>query len=111
MSGKRRKFWGWGYEDQGLDDAESADLRRRVAESYGVSELESVAVPAVEDIELRPPRLKPPSALESLCRTDAYERLTHSYGKSFADSVRMFRREVPNPPTLIRCGSLASETR
>ncbi len=101
MSGARRKFWGWGLEGQGLSETEADALRARVAAQYGVAELGQVSVPRVEEIELRRPRLEAPGTLAAICTTDPYERLVHSYGKSFPDSVRIFRREVPNPPDVV----------
>jgi len=92
MSGARRKFWGWGLEGQGLSETEADALRARVAAQYGVAELGQVSVPRVEEIELRRPRLEAPGTLAAICTTDPYERLVHSYGKSFPDSVRPRQR-------------------
>ena len=102
MGQARRKFWGWGREGEGLTEDEAQETRSRVAAQYGVDELEAVAPPEVGDIELRPSRLSPPQSLEALCTSEPYERLLHSYGRSFADSVRIFRREFPNPPDIVR---------
>lgn len=101
MGQARRKFWGWGREGEGLTEDEAQLTRARVAAQYGVDELEAVAPPAEGDIELRPSRLSPPQSLEAVCTSEPYERLLHSYGRSFADSIRIFRREFPNPPDVV----------
>ncbi|MEM9406479.1 MAG: FAD-binding oxidoreductase [Acidobacteriota bacterium] len=97
----RRKFWGWGNEGSGLDETQQADLRQRTAERYGISAQPAATPPRVEDFDLRAPRIAPPSSLAELCTADPWERLVHSYGKSFPDSVRIFRRDVPEPPDVV----------
>jgi alkyldihydroxyacetonephosphate synthase len=97
----RRKFWGWGMEDQTLRPDEVARLEEAYAARFDLGGFDVTPTPRAEEIDLRPPRLTPPGSLSSLCSTEHYERLLHSYGKSFFDSVRMFEREVPNPPDVI----------
>ena len=53
----------------------------------------------LESVELPPPRLDPPAALGAICRQDPYERVAHSYGKSYRDVVRGFRGGFDHPPT------------
>jgi len=55
----------------------------------------------VEELELRPPRIAAPRALERLCTADPHERAGHAYGKSYRDLVRALRREFPSPPDLV----------
>src|SRR5262249_31943226 len=43
----------------------------------------------------------PPARLVSRCSTTAFDRAAHTYGKSFRDVVRGFRREYPNPPDVV----------
>ncbi len=94
----RRKFWGWGFEGQGLDEDEAQRLRERVARGFGVDELSGPPPPPIDEVPLRSPRIQPPPSLAHLCTADPYERLLHSYGRSFADAVRIFRRDFPEPP-------------
>jgi alkyldihydroxyacetonephosphate synthase len=49
---------------------------------------------------LRPPRITIPATLAHLS-TDHYERLSHCYGQSLADSIRIFRRDFSNPPDAV----------
>src|SRR6185437_1853889 len=51
--------------------------------------------------DLPAPRIAAPSALQSMVSATPYDRLTHSLGKSFADIVRMFMRDVSHPPDLV----------
>ncbi len=101
MSAARRKFWGWGFEGQGLDPQEREAVRARVARSYGVDDLPDSKQPRVEEFELRPSRVSPPASLAEICRSEPYERILHAYGRSFPDSVRLFRREIPEPPDFV----------
>ena len=55
----------------------------------------------LSDLDLRPPRVAPPSSLSDLCSTDLFDRASHTYGKSYRDVVRAFRGELPHPPDVV----------
>ena len=55
----------------------------------------------MEEVELRPPRLKPPGSFAGLFSDGRYERVSHGLGKAYRDVVRGFRGEFPNPPDLV----------
>ncbi len=101
MAEKRWKFWGWGYEGSGLEPAEEQRLLRFYRQRIGLKDGARRPPPEVGEIALRAPRLQPPARLESLCTTDPYERLLHSYGKSFPEAVRIFARDFENAPDLV----------
>ncbi len=101
MAVRRLKFWGWGFEDTGLSDAEERALSASYAKRFGVDGFERLPVPRVEDIALREPRLRVPAKLEAICSTAPYDRLTHTYGKSFPDSVRAFDKDFANAPDAV----------
>jgi alkyldihydroxyacetonephosphate synthase len=95
------KFWGWGYEGDVLSPDEVRWLESMWAKQFRVRQFDLTPPPAAEDIRLRPPRLTIPAALLPICTTEHYERLLHSYGSSFPDSVRIFARDFSNPPDVI----------
>src|SRR3989442_10694023 len=66
-----------------------------------VDEIAVADPPKIEELELPPPRLEPPASLAPLCTTDPAERAGHTYGKSFRDVVRAFRREFVHPPDVV----------
>jgi alkyldihydroxyacetonephosphate synthase len=101
MSERRRKFWGWGWEGEGLTSEELKLLDPIWAKRLGVPEFEITPPPTAEEITLRPPRIPIPSSLKAICTTDHHERLTHTYGHSFPDSVRIFQRDFSNPPDIV----------
>jgi alkyldihydroxyacetonephosphate synthase len=101
MSNARLKFWGWGYETERLTPEEVGRLEAAYAQRFRVPAFEAMPIPRAEEIELRTPRVRPPAALSAICSSDHYERLLHSYGKSFFDSVRAFARDFSNPPDVI----------
>ncbi|HYX50104.1 MAG TPA: hypothetical protein VE843_10205, partial [Ktedonobacteraceae bacterium] len=101
MGNPRRKFWGWGYEGDSLSPDEVTWLESWLAKQFGVSQFEVTPPPTVEEISLRPSRLNIPASLQPICTTEQYERLLHSYGCSFPDSVRTFARDFSNPPDVI----------
>jgi alkyldihydroxyacetonephosphate synthase len=100
MTQGRRSWWGWGYEDEAMTDAQVASLGAAVASRLG-TEIDPRPAPDVDALDLRAPRIAPPSALEPICSTDQRERAAHTYGRSYRDVVRGFHGELPNPPDLV----------
>ena len=98
---RRRKFWGWGFEDQQPAHAqvEAAAAAAREHLGFGPADVERPA--RLEDLELPSSRLEPPDSLGAICRIDPYERAAHAYGKSYRDVVRAFRGRFDNPPDLV----------
>jgi alkyldihydroxyacetonephosphate synthase len=98
---RRRKHWGWGFEDQqpSHEQVEAAASGARSHLGFPPAEVER-PVP-LESVELAPPRLDPPESLAHICTTDRYERVTHSYGKSYRDVVRAFRGRFDNPTDVV----------
>src|SRR5690606_33791800 len=100
MSPGRWKFWGWGYEGSGLSPDEEHRLLEFYRDRFG-SAGEARPVPTVDDVALRPSRLVPPARLAHLCSTEPYERLAHTYGKSYPEAVRIFAGDFANAPDLV----------
>jgi len=89
-------FWGWGYADEGLSAAEEAHVAKLSA-GMGATHKPGPA-PRLADFELAAPRLTAPGNLAAILSATPYDRITHGYGKSFADLVRMQMRTMANPP-------------
>ena len=98
---KRRKFWGWGWEQAGPTAEQQSNLARLLAARFDSDVPQAIEPPTLAEIELPEPRLHPPENLTHLCRADPYERAGHSYGKSFRDIVRGYRRSFPTPPDCV----------
>ncbi|NIQ37054.1 MAG: FAD-binding protein [Proteobacteria bacterium] len=108
MSLNETKWWGWG------DLTKQYDLGRRpffwphLRERLDFSNERSLLPPAVEDIELPPGRLSE-SDLEKLqgifpqeqIALSREEKLSHTYGKSYHDLVRIRRRIFPEVPDAV----------
>src|ERR1700735_2436467 len=94
---RKRKFWGWGYEDQGPTPEQQKHMAERMAKRFGLGPLEIMPPPKESELTLRAPRVKPPAALEAICSTATHERAGHTYGKGSRDIRRAFRRDYPNP--------------
>ena len=93
------RFYGWGYADDALSPEEEAQLR--TTRRFGGSAPVEIAAPVEGDFDLPAPRVAAPSDLAAIMSATPYDRLTHSLGKSFADIVRMFMRDVRHPPDLV----------
>jgi alkyldihydroxyacetonephosphate synthase len=92
-------FWGWGYTDEALLPAET-DQMARLAAGMGAATRPGPA-PALGDFDLPAPRVAAPESLVAVLSATPYDRVTHGYGKSMADLVRMQMREMPHPPDLV----------
>src|SRR5215475_1423036 len=85
----RRKFWGWGLENEGLAASEIEQLGAVFAERVRIDGARRIQEPScVEELDLPAPRLVPPTVLETAFSTDPYDRAAHTYGRSFRDLVR-----------------------
>ena len=98
---RRRKHWGWGYEDEQPSEHEVAEAAAglRAHLGFGAAEVER-PVP-LEAVELPEPRLRPPDALAEICRRDTHARASHALGKSYCDVVRALRGRFDHPPDFV----------
>jgi alkyldihydroxyacetonephosphate synthase len=98
MSERRRKHWGWGFEDEQPSTAEQREAAAGLAAhlSFGSAELETPAPP-----QLDPPRVEVPAALHSLVVQDDHARALHAHGASYRDVVRAFRGRFEHVPDAV----------
>jgi alkyldihydroxyacetonephosphate synthase len=88
MAESRLKHFGWGREGEGLTTTEETAALDRYRRLFGIDHFEKKAPTALADISLPPARLAPPKSLEPVCSIDRYDRIAHTYGKSFRDYSR-----------------------
>lgn len=98
---RKLKYWGWGYEGDGLDLDGTEALLRTFAEDLGILPNGETPVPTVADIDLPASRLTPPGGLAAICYTDPYERILHAFGQSQPDSIRIFDRDFAHAPDVV----------
>jgi alkyldihydroxyacetonephosphate synthase len=96
-----RKFWGWGYEGEGLSDDDVADIGREMRERFGVEAQPLAAPPDLGSISMPESQLQVPGSLESLCSRDRRERAAHTLGKSYEDLVRGIRGDYRHAPDVV----------
>jgi alkyldihydroxyacetonephosphate synthase len=98
---RRRKHWGWGFEDQ----QPTREQIRATAAEFATRlemELDRVEDPvALESLALAPPRVQAPPSLQQICSDDAHARASHSLGKSYVDVINGFRGRFDHPPDLV----------
>ena len=94
---RKRKFWGWGYEDQGPNPEQQKHMAERMSKRFGLGPLELMPPPKESELNLRAPRIKPPARIEAICSTTTHDRAGHTYGKSSGDIRRAFRRSLRDP--------------
>src|SRR5262245_43288397 len=101
MTERRRKFWGWGWEDEGPTPEQQGRIAELLAGRFGLGPIEIRPPPKLEEITLRPPRVQPPVQLARIASSSPYDRSGHTYGKSFRDVVRAYARDFSNPPDFV----------
>ncbi len=99
MAERRLKHWGWGYEDQQPSHDEVVAAAQGIRAHLGFGEGEVERPVALEDVELRAPRIEPPAGLR--LRGDPHARASHALGKAYRDVVRGFRGEFADPPDVV----------
>jgi alkyldihydroxyacetonephosphate synthase len=99
-SGRRLKHWGWGYEDQAPTARQLREAGEGIRARFGFGGEVRKPVP-LEEVELRPARLRVPESLGDLFSGERYERVSHALGKAYRDVVRGFHGEFENPPDLV----------
>ena len=115
MRGRRRKHWGWGYEDQQPTGEQARAAAEGLAEHFGeilggdggdgeaamrlLGEVED-PVP-LEQVCLRAPRVAIPAQLREICADDPHARAGHALGKSYCDVVAGFRGRFEHPPDFV----------
>ena len=101
MAERRLKHFGWGREGEGMAAEEVAASLDRYRRLFRVKRFDEVAPPALSGIGLRPPRLAPPRALALHCSSETYDRVAHTYGKSFSDYARGLAGQYDNAPDVV----------
>ena len=98
---KERKFWGWGYEGEGLSDAEVEQVGTDMHARFGVEPQAVIAPPTLASLTIPEPKLAPPSSLAQLCSQDLRERAVHTLGKSYDDLVRGIQGDYRHAPDVV----------
>ncbi len=98
---KQRKFWGWGYEDEGPSADHQKAIGAMFGSRFGFEVADAVPAPRIEEIRLPSPRVPIPSRLASIASSDPFDRAAHTYGKAYRDIVRAFRRDFSPAPDFV----------
>jgi alkyldihydroxyacetonephosphate synthase len=101
VTARRRKHWGWGFEDQQPSPAEVRASAQALSAHLGVTPRDVEDPVALEDLQLAPPRIAAPASLSEICHDDVHARASHALGKSYVDVVRGFRGRFDHPPDLV----------
>src|SRR5215218_4904175 len=100
MAERRLKHWGWGYEDQAPTATQMREAAEGIRARFGFGGEVRKPVP-LEEVALRPARLKAPERFGDLFSDGRYDRVSRALGKAYRDVVRGFRGEFENPPDLV----------
>ena len=98
---RRLKYWGWGYEDAGLDGEQTKALLATFADDFGIAPSRDGAFPALDAIDLPTSRLDVPSNLADVCTDDRFERVYHAFGQSQPDSIRTYDGDFAHAPDVV----------
>jgi alkyldihydroxyacetonephosphate synthase len=93
-----RSWWGWGWADEAVGEAEHTELVARLP-AHWIEE--PLPVPRIEDLELRAPRVRPPDSLHPICTVHPHVRVSHTYGKAYRDVIRALRGDLAPAPDVV----------
>jgi alkyldihydroxyacetonephosphate synthase len=97
---RARSWWGWGWADAAVQGEELDALAVRIRALMPLDG-ELTPVPALSDLMLPEPAVRPGAAVAHLCTVDTEARVSHTYGKAFRDVVRALRGEFGNAPDVV----------
>jgi alkyldihydroxyacetonephosphate synthase len=98
---RRRKHWGWGFEDEQQSAENLRGMGPLLRDQLGFEPQEVEEPVPLAQVTLPEPRLEIPAALQDICDTSTHERATHAQGKALADIVGALRGSFPNPPDVV----------
>ena len=99
---RRRKHWGWGYEDDAWSAPQLRAIRAGLEEHLRIAGDGEVREPVARgDVVLPKPRVAVPIALRPICAHGVYARASHAWGKSYSDVVRGFDGRFDFPPDVV----------
>jgi len=102
------RWWGWGYEEIRYPLDKRPYFLPFLQDKLEVKAQPILPIPSPEEIELPPPRLTP-EILEKISRIvggnnisiSHYERLSHAFGKSYTDLIRIRLKQVDAAPDAV----------
>jgi alkyldihydroxyacetonephosphate synthase len=101
VTARRRKHWGWGFEDEQPSPEEVRAAAGGLVAHLGFPPVEVEQPVSLDAVALPAARVLPPSALAAICSTDAHARASHALGKSYSDVVLGFRGRFDHPPDFV----------
>jgi alkyldihydroxyacetonephosphate synthase len=97
MTEQARSWWGWGWAEAALSDAECIALAGQLP---GLRS-SPLTPPEVTELQFRPPRIAAPPSLVSLTTAAREERASHAHGKAYRDVVRALIGDVSSAPDFV----------
>ncbi len=97
---QKRSFWTWGYESDEPTDEQRRGVAKAISARTGVA-VEPPAIPKLDDVAVRAPRLDVPSNLAGWVSTENEDRLLHTYGGHFMELLAAMRGQFDNPPDAV----------
>jgi alkyldihydroxyacetonephosphate synthase len=101
VSERRRKHWGWGFEDQQPTLEAIRASAPAIQERLGFAVGEPAEPVALEQVALAEPRVAIPRELEEIADASKHARMSHALGKSYCDVVEGFNGRFADPPDFV----------
>ena len=98
--GQPRSFWTWGYASDEPGEEDRKRMAAHISRLFGEAVVPP-KVPRLEEIELRPSRIKVPDKLQAWVGDSHLERVTHTHGGHSLELLDALRGKFPNPPDAV----------
>lgn len=101
MSANQRSVWGWGYEDDAIDEEKRSEYATFLSETLGFPDRPVLEPTPLAEARIPSPSINVPDQLSGFCTTDRRERARTTYGMSQPDLVRGLRGEYDPAPDVV----------
>jgi hypothetical protein len=102
------RWIGWAQRKVGEDwirerelSHEQAFVLGRYRAKFARDAFDTIAVPDLDHLTLRAPRVAPPVSLAAFCSSERYDRAAHTFGKSYPDYVRAMLGDYDSAPDVV----------
>ena len=97
---QERSFWTWGYRSDEPSEADRRNMAVAISKRFD-RVVTPPPIPKLDDIQLRPARVKVPARLAGWVNTEHRERALHTHGGHPLELLAALRGEFTNPPDAV----------
>jgi alkyldihydroxyacetonephosphate synthase len=111
MSSKPRSRWGWGFEDEMIDEVELRERKEFLESKLGFPERPILDPVPLAEAMIPEPTIDVPDRLAEFCTTDRGVRARRTYGMAPPENIRAFHGDFTPAPDIVAHPTTEAEIR